>query len=76
MRYLLEPVEDTCTSVSYTWGATGFNGKVPLEVGRLVVTADIAPVYVQPDAEARVVGTFSNGVQVRAMGSDTATSRF
>jgi len=38
---------------------------------RLMVTADVAPVYVQPDAEARIVGSFSNGVQVRAMGPDT-----
>ncbi len=38
----------------------------------MVVTADVAPVYVQPDAEARIVGSFSNGVQVRAMGPDTA----
>ena len=38
---------------------------------RRVVTAQVAPVYVQPDAEARLVGSFSNGVQVRAMGLDT-----
>ena len=38
---------------------------------RRVVTAQVAPVYVQPDAEARLVGSFSNGVQVRAMGPDT-----
>jgi len=36
-----------------------------------VVTAQVVPVYVQPDAEARIVGSFSNGVQVRAMGPDT-----
>jgi hypothetical protein len=28
-------------------------------------------VYVEPDDTARVVGSFSNGVQVRAMGPDT-----
>jgi hypothetical protein len=38
---------------------------------RLVVTAEVAPVYVQPDAEAQTVGSFSNGVQVRAMGPYT-----
>ena len=38
---------------------------------RLVVTADVAPVYVEPDDTARIVGSFSNGVQVRAMGPDT-----
>jgi hypothetical protein len=39
---------------------------------RLVVTADVAPMYVEPDATARIVGSFSNGVQVRAMGLDTS----
>lgn len=38
---------------------------------RLVMTAEVAPVYVQPDAEARIVGSFSDGTQVRAMGPDT-----
>ncbi len=38
---------------------------------RLVITAEVAPVYVQPDAEARIVGLFFNGVQVRAVGSNT-----
>ncbi len=38
--------------------------------------AQVALVYVQPDAKARIVGSFSDGVQVRAMGSDRATSRF
>jgi hypothetical protein len=38
---------------------------------RLVVTVPIAVVYVQPDAEARVVGSFSEGMRVRAMGPDT-----
>ncbi len=33
--------------------------------------ADVAPVYVEPDDTARVVGSFSNGVQVRATGPDT-----
>jgi hypothetical protein len=32
----------------------------------------VAPVYVEPNGDARVVGSFSNGVQVRAMGPDTA----
>ena len=27
--------------------------------------------YVQSDAEARIVGSFSNGVHVRALGPDT-----
>jgi hypothetical protein len=31
----------------------------------LVVKAEIAPVYVQPDAEARIVGSFSNGGECR-----------
>ncbi len=38
---------------------------------RLVLTAEVAPVYVQPYAEARIIGSFSNGVQVRTMGPDT-----
>ena len=38
---------------------------------RLVVTADVAPVYVQPDAEARIVGSFAERMQVRAMGPET-----
>jgi hypothetical protein len=35
---------------------------------RLVVTAEVVSVYVEPDDTAHVVGSFSNGVQVRAMG--------
>ncbi len=35
------------------------------------MTAAVAPVYVQPNSEARIVGSFSNSVQVRAMGPDT-----
>jgi hypothetical protein len=38
---------------------------------RLVVTAQVVPVYVEPDDEARIVGSFSDGTQVRAMGPDT-----
>lgn len=36
-----------------------------------MVIAQVALVYVEPDDTARVVGSFSNGVQVRAMGPDT-----
>jgi hypothetical protein len=39
---------------------------------RQVVTTEVTPVYVQPDTEAWIVGSFSNGVEVRAMGPDTA----
>jgi hypothetical protein len=31
----------------------------------------VAPVNVQPDTEALIVGSFSVGMQVRAMGPDT-----
>jgi hypothetical protein len=39
---------------------------------QLLVTAQVAPVYADPDNTTRVVGSFSNGVQVRAMGPDTS----
>jgi hypothetical protein len=39
---------------------------------RLVVTAQRAPVYVEPDDTARVVGSFAIGTAVRATGPDTA----
>ncbi len=39
---------------------------------RLVVTAQCAPVYVQPDDTARVVGSFAIGTAVRTTGPDTA----
>lgn len=38
---------------------------------RLVVTVQRAPVYIEPNDTARVVGSFSDGTQVRAMGPDT-----
>jgi len=39
---------------------------------RLVVTAQVAPVYVEPNDTARVVGSFAIGTVVRATGPDTA----
>ncbi|HLL51224.1 MAG TPA: hypothetical protein VK356_11200, partial [Thermomicrobiales bacterium] len=39
---------------------------------RLVVMAEVAPVYVEPDDTARVVGSFAIGTAVRATGPDTA----
>src|SRR3712207_5935008 len=39
---------------------------------RLVVTAQVAPVYVEPDDTTRVVGSFAIGTAVRATGPDTA----
>ncbi len=39
---------------------------------RLVVTAEVAPVYAEPDDMARVVGSFAIGTAVRATGPDTA----
>ncbi len=39
---------------------------------RLVVMAQRAPVYVEPDDTARVVGSFAIGTAVRATGPDTA----
>ena len=39
---------------------------------RLVVTAQVAPMYVEPDATARVVGSLPVDTQVRAAGPDTA----
>ncbi len=38
---------------------------------RLLVTAKVAPVYVEPADEPRLVGSFSNGVQVRTIGPNT-----
>ncbi len=39
---------------------------------RLVMMAQVAPVYVEPDDTARVVGSFAIGTAVRATGPDTA----
>ena len=39
---------------------------------RLVVTAQRAPVYVEPNETARVVGSLAIDTQVRAAGPDTA----
>jgi hypothetical protein len=39
---------------------------------RLVVTAQVAPVYADPADDARVVGSLAIGTQVRATGPDTA----
>lgn len=37
----------------------------------LVVVADVTPVYKRPNDAARMVGSFSAGMQVRSMGPDT-----
>ncbi len=38
----------------------------------LVIVADVAPVYKRPNDGARIVGSFSAGMQVRSMGPDTS----
>jgi hypothetical protein len=32
---------------------------------RLVVTAEVAPVYIHPNAKARIIGSIADNVQVR-----------
>ncbi len=59
-----------------TWYLSGYKsgrgrgGIAP--AARLVVTAQRAPVYVESDDTARIVGSFAIGTAVRATGPDTA----